>query len=426
MRKIARRCEHNATMAADLNRTLKFGEAWLSVPDTVRRAAFTTIREALPIRKEWEKTPALKGKAAAILEKAVPVVECWEKSSTLRKYAPSVIQEAVLAMDTWSRQRQVRHASVQDLEDAHAAFKGKSPAEIAKGDALMKAAKQSSSLKSKTPRQMDAILALYSFWYNNRRIFKNAFPAQLVEYEEIARSWKKVFNTRNVNDLIQAESVVTAWRKNAVLHKRKPAELGQALELAGGWESVSALKNSKPAEVEAALKQIRELVDAKEASLYFDGSSLHWRQPGYARSWRAVSGTKEYWENNRFSVADQRKEEEGPLPEGVYHVRQDEFQIRDSSLFELGKQALAKARGRKKGGSWPGNEEAWGDQRVWVEPQQLKHPSTKGKRSNLAIHGGSEFGSNGCIDLADKMPEFADSFRLYGRDMQLVVEYPRQ
>lgn len=179
------------------------------------------------------------------------------------------------------------------------------------------------------------------------------------------------------------------------------------------------------------MQKIHAIARAPEASLFFDGARLYWLQEGRDTSWPAYSGKREFWENKLFSVEDQsagdgnKDKNGGPIPEGTYAVRQNEFQIRDSSLLEVGKQALAKARGKKKGGSWPGNYESWGDYRVWIAAKKLKHPETVGKRKDLAVHGGADPGSDGCIDLVDKMPEFADLFRLYGRDMELRVEYPQ-
>jgi hypothetical protein len=77
-----------------------------------------------------------------------------------------------------------------------------------------------------------------------------------------------------------------------------------------------------------------------------------------------------------------------------------------------------------KTGEWPGSTLAWGTERVWADPTKETEENglTFGRR-DMAIHGGSMPGSAGCVDLTDKMADFAKNFRMLGIDLKLYVDY---
>ncbi len=92
---------------------------------------------------------------------------------------------------------------------------------------------------------------------------------------------------------------------------------------------------------------------------------------------------------------------EGMLPQGIYHVKQDEYQEID---------LLNTFAGYANRGEWPGSITAWGNERVWLDPD----PSTNTYgRDNFSIHGGLLFatpGSRGCIDLINNASQFFSYF----------------
>lgn len=156
--------------------------------------------------------------------------------------------------------------------------------------------------------------------------------------------------------------------------------------------------------------------------LQFDGQELIWYNNGIKyRSWPAVSGKADYQSPEYQNLAKL-----GPLPEGNWKLRQDRFQQYDDLsnsekiTNEIGKIPTAL---KMPMGKWPGGRWAWGNSRIWLEPES--GTNTYG-RSNFSIHGGSEAGSAGCIDLTDKMDDFANTFRNYGHDLLLKVKYPRK
>jgi hypothetical protein len=144
--------------------------------------------------------------------------------------------------------------------------------------------------------------------------------------------------------------------------------------------------------------------------LAFDGQRLSWLRGGrVVASWPAVSGKAGYQ-----GKSHQRLKGQGPLPEGVWEVRQSEYQkmpdrgILDSLLAELG------------GTAWPGGTSSWGRHRIWLHP---KPGTVTFGRGGFSIHGGDTPGSAGCIDLTTNMPYFAQRFLRHGKTLELTVKY---
>jgi hypothetical protein len=144
--------------------------------------------------------------------------------------------------------------------------------------------------------------------------------------------------------------------------------------------------------------------------LVFDGQKLRWLRGGRTiASWPAVSGKP-----NFQGKSHQTLKGKGPLPEGMWEVRQSEYQkipdrgILDSLLAELG------------GTAWPGGTSSWGRHRIWLHPK--KGTLTFG-RGGFSIHGGDDPGSAGCIDLTTNMPYFVQKFLAFGKDLNLQVKY---
>jgi len=147
---------------------------------------------------------------------------------------------------------------------------------------------------------------------------------------------------------------------------------------------------------------------SNKASLLFDGSTLKWEEDGeVVKEWPAMSGNKKYQSRKYTSEKDV-----GPIPEGKWYVRKGRRESAD---------LLDDAMGVFGRGRWPGGRSSWGSDRIWLEPDS--ETDTKG-RTDLSIHGGSSFGSKGCIDLSDGMSSFVNYFDAYDDDMDLMVEYP--
>ena len=137
------------------------------------------------------------------------------------------------------------------------------------------------------------------------------------------------------------------------------------------------------------------IFDGKSFTIYQDGKPII--------SWGAVSGRDGFQ-----SPEYQNLKSTGPIPEGSYIARQKELQNRD----DYGP--------IKRYTSWPGGEQGWGKNRVWLEPS--KDTNTYG-RSKFSIHGGTEPGSAGCIDLTSSMDAFTKWFEKNGHDLIVNVKY---
>lgn len=150
----------------------------------------------------------------------------------------------------------------------------------------------------------------------------------------------------------------------------------------------------------------------EQARLTFNGARLCWNWLDGGKPpvcWKAVSGRSGYQAKEHQNLRDK-----GPLPEGTWLVKQGEYQrMPERSLLEQ----LVNELGR---GGWPGGESSWGRHRIWLSPKV--GTETHG-RSGFSIHGGSDPGSAGCIDLTSNMESFARMFRKYGRDLELMVKY---
>ncbi len=147
--------------------------------------------------------------------------------------------------------------------------------------------------------------------------------------------------------------------------------------------------------------------DPSKFYLKFDGRYLKlYNGDEVINEWPAVSGKE-----NFGSGRNQNKRNYGPIPEGTYDIKQSRYQ----SMSEWD---------RWWPGRWPGGTRSWGTERVWADPTKATVESglTFG-RKDMAIHGGVMPGSAGCVDLTDKMADFAAHFRKLGIDLKLYVDY---
>ena len=108
----------------------------------------------------------------------------------------------------------------------------------------------------------------------------------------------------------------------------------------------------------------------------------------------AISGKTDS-QNSQF----QNVVERGPIPEGFYDVKQDEYQsIGVNDIFT----------GLSNSGGWPGSIPSWGTERIWLKPQSSTNTYY---RDGFSIHGGWTPESAGCIDLVDNASTFFDFFK---------------
>ncbi len=151
-----------------------------------------------------------------------------------------------------------------------------------------------------------------------------------------------------------------------------------------------------------------------DVSLKFNGKKLSLLKNGIeVKYWEAMSGRKGY----NFPEYQSMKGI-GPLPQGKYDLKKANAQSYENIGIE------DKMLGMIRRGTWPGGKKAWGEHRIWLTPQ--KDTNTLG-RNRFSVHGGSEFGSAGCIDLAGGMNAFMQDFvkitNETGRDLIVLVKY---
>lgn len=125
----------------------------------------------------------------------------------------------------------------------------------------------------------------------------------------------------------------------------------------------------------------------------------------FAHSYNAVSGRPDASGGFDYSVEAQKKKGKGPIPEGTYWIRPDEFW--ENAWYKRGSYT------------------AWGNYRITIHP--FTTTETHG-RGGFFIHGGDVAGSAGCIDLTGEMDKFYNDVRcLVGGSstcqIHLVVKY---
>lgn len=166
---------------------------------------------------------------------------------------------------------------------------------------------------------------------------------------------------------------------------------------------------------EMVRRELRQSPHVRTPYLEFDGTKLCWFGHRETQTcWPAVSGVSGFQTKGFQALKDK-----GPLPEGKWRVRQDRYQRFDDAPL-INRLASYLLFLNIKVTNWPGGKIAWGNHRVWIEPSRGNDVHG---RSGFSIHGGAFPRSAGCVDLTDRMSDFAEKFRTYGADMDLIVRY---
>lgn len=159
-----------------------------------------------------------------------------------------------------------------------------------------------------------------------------------------------------------------------------------------------------------------------KVKLVFDGKKLCFVTTDTkkcVKCWKARSGKLDESGNTKTGKDEQKKKDEGPIPEGDYAVSVEELEKRFKKGGEL------KSGDEKK--PWMDNPQAWGPIRVLIKPKA--GTNTYG-RDGMFIHGGKVFGSIGCIDLNCASRSFFDYWEgnydekgVKDNPIDLVVDY---
>jgi len=175
---------------------------------------------------------------------------------------------------------------------------------------------------------------------------------------------------------------------------------------------------------EIAESEFRTQSAAPPPYLTFDGKALCWvGEPYNGTCWAGVSGKRGFQLPKHQSLKDK-----GPIPEGVWRVRQDEYQSIDDVPWLnrfFGMLSPLSEKVYRKLGRFPGDLPAWGEARIWLKPVAV--PNIYGRDiDTFSIHGGWVAASAGCIDLTHSIAEFAEAFTVFGADLDLIVAYEKE
>ncbi len=134
----------------------------------------------------------------------------------------------------------------------------------------------------------------------------------------------------------------------------------------------------------------------------------------------AVSGKPD--ENGQFDYSKERQRmaDVGPHPEGVFSVNGNGI------FYRKDNPAWNNALGYVGRGKFPGGVRSWGVGKLEINmtPEQKERTG----RDDTTIHGGSEPGSRGCIDIMGNDQEFFAILEKLGHDnpkIPLIVDYSR-
>lgn len=153
-------------------------------------------------------------------------------------------------------------------------------------------------------------------------------------------------------------------------------------------------------------------VQGLESLTTFDGTTLtYYGTDGQVSEFEARAGRLDASGNTQPELQDQV--DIGPIPEGTWSFNPQEIQ----QFSDLG--AWDRFKSIFGGSAWPGGASSWGDERVWLNPETYNGP-----RDNFTIHGGSSFGSRGCIDLAQSGPKFFNAVDRSTTYVPVFVAYP--
>jgi len=133
-------------------------------------------------------------------------------------------------------------------------------------------------------------------------------------------------------------------------------------------------------------------------------------------SFDAVSGKGTdptgYWNLSRvfdYSADRQKQANLGPTPEGLYSINKADFVDgqNEGGTQRFGDQSYLRQAASSFGkGTWPGGTSSWGEYRWKLQNEGAQ---TFG-RDNFYLHGGSLWGSRGCIDVGAGINNFYNSF----------------
>jgi len=162
----------------------------------------------------------------------------------------------------------------------------------------------------------------------------------------------------------------------------------------GKWTFLKGVDKVINNTVDAEGKTHTKTVIGLDSLVTFDGKTLTlFQKDGTNQSFEARAGKVD--SQGRTQPSLQGVKDVGPIPEGTWTFNPKEIQrYSDLNLWQQFKSHFG-------GSSWPGGTSSWGNERVWLKPETYQGP-----RDNFTIHGGDEFGSRGCIDLAKNGPAF--------------------
>ncbi len=155
--------------------------------------------------------------------------------------------------------------------------------------------------------------------------------------------------------------------------------------------------------------KVMEMKQGYKELLHYQGRQLQWlMENGNVESWKGISGIPDL--QGQTQIDKQSEKNEGPIPEGWWYVDPSESKsiTRPDDIFDFIK--------------WIFKDKAYGGWYTAIHP--TSGTETYG-RSGFQLHGGWDYGSIGCIDLATQIRDFSVKFETHNKVMLLFIDYSK-
>ncbi|HEX7414051.1 MAG TPA: hypothetical protein VF411_08390 [Bacteroidia bacterium] len=239
------------------------------------------------------------------------------------------------------------------------------------------------------------------FWEYDSRLIWRQNP------DPVVKPWESPYACFGGNPILNVDPLGNDWFKNESTGKtqwsKATGKQGEQVSLKGSEDTWTNL-GTEFLEFNGTQFKYSQQTSDKEGNLKVNSQTFD-----------AVSGKPDDvsggWNVVRelgYSKSRQGTSNVGPTPEGLYSINKQDFVegTNESGIAKYGNLSLYdQAKSLIGGSSWPGGTSSWGDTRWKLNFEDVNTP-----RTNFYLHGGSVWGSRGCIDLGSGINNFSKSF----------------
>ena len=228
----------------ELEKALAIMDLWNKAPSRMREAKPKGLMDALEIVQSWEKCSGLRGKTPKDLDGALVLVAEWKKTPALKYHTPVNIENSFKRIKEWERNpaskkegngKLAAEYALQDAWSKSSILRKASPNDLTVASKLVDAQKGVSLLNGKSIKELERVFTLVTLWKKHRGL--SVFtPQEILQAQEAAGEWKKIFGNYTPEELSKAIKMVDYWKRHPVLKTRTPAQMQRDLELVAEYQ----------------------------------------------------------------------------------------------------------------------------------------------------------------------------------------------